>query len=53
MDKDGVAGTGWTYGMVEGDNILAASLTPVARTARFDTVGAAGEAPAESAGSAG
>ena len=25
-DKDGVASTGWTYGMVEGDNILAASL---------------------------
>jgi hypothetical protein len=34
-------------------NILAASLTPVARTARFDAVGAAGEARPESAESAG
>jgi len=31
-------------------NILAASLTPVARTARFETVGAANGARAESAG---
>ncbi len=34
-------------------NILAASLTPVARTARFEAVGAAGEARPESAESAG
>jgi hypothetical protein len=34
-------------------NILAASLTPIARTARFDAVGAAGEGRAGSAESAG